>query len=284
MKEITIGYVFCERNLGKDEEIFLKLAKEKGIELVMFNIAKNFTEEEIEEKARKCDIIFNNSAEEFALEFVKTLEELGKKVIDSSRTYYFVEDKWLFALACREHNIPCPETILLSENLNFAKKELEEFNHWPAIIKRTEGTCGEYVEKAENVEEAEEIINKFWQKGSQRMAVIAQEFIPSPCYRVTVIGEEIVQTAIKNGRGWKKTGVYEKKNEKFEIDPELKKIIDKVVKVCKIEVCGIDFLKRDGKWFVLEINSTPAFDFFESEMEMLIGKVLDLLVKKVNPD
>jgi len=31
----------------------------------------------------------------------------------------------------------------------------------------------------------------------------------------------------------------------------------------------------------LEVNSTPAFDFFENEREMLIGKVLDFLKKQV---
>ncbi|MBS3079212.1 ATP-grasp domain-containing protein [Candidatus Pacearchaeota archaeon] len=280
-KKRIIGYIYCENKFRDDEKLFIKLARKKHVKLVMFNIAKELDEKEIEKKAKKCEIIFNNSAEEFAWEFVKTLEQLGKKVIDSSKTYYFTEDKWIFALACKEHDIPTPETILLSENLNIAKRELHEFNHWPVVLKRIQGTCGEYVARAENIEQAEEIINKFWQKGSERLAIIAQEFISSPCYRVTIVGDEIVQTAIKNGRSWKKTGIYAKNIERFEIDPHLKAMIDKIIKVSKIHICGIDFVKKGDEWLVLEVNSTPAFDFFDEEREMIIGKVLNLLLREI---
>jgi len=278
--KFTLGYIYGEQNLGKDEEAFIKLAKKKKIELVMFNIYKKITEAELEEKAKKCDIIFNNSAEEFAYEIIKTLEALGKKVIDSSQTYYYTEDKWIFALRCRENNIPTPETILLSENINIARKNLKEFAHWPVILKRIEGTMGQYVEKADNLKQAEEIIHKFWVKGNEKLPIIAQEIIYSPSYRVTTIGGKIVQTALKESKGWKCTGVYEKDFKKFEIDKVLEKIIKKTAKLFKINICGIDLLKKEGKWVVLEINSTPAFDFFENEREMLIGNVLDFLKNK----
>lgn len=280
MKKV-IGYIFSEKNLGKDEKAFLEEAKKRKIKLILFNVNKELNEREIEKQAKECKIIYNNSAEEFAIEFVKTLEELGKKVIDSSKTYYFTEDKWIFYLSCKENNIETPKTILLSENINIAKKELHEFNNWPVILKRIEGTCGEYVARAKNIVEAEKIIQRFWEKGSERLPIIAQEFIDSPCYRVTVIGDEIVQTAIKNNKGWKKTGVYEKNNKSFVVEKNLKKIIKKIIHISKINVCGIDLVKKDGKWFVLEVNSTPAFDFFKKERSFLIGKVLDLLVKKI---
>jgi gamma-F420-2:alpha-L-glutamate ligase len=281
MKKKVIGYIYCENTLGKDEKAFIKIAKKKNIEIVMFNIAKDINEDELEKKAKKCDVIFNNSAEEFAIEIIKTLEELGKKVIDSSKTYYFTEDKWVFYLACKENYIPTPKTILLSEHMSVAKKELEKFDDWPVILKRIEGTCGEYVEKADNIKEAENIIKRFWKKGSVRLPIIAQEFIDSPCYRVTVIGNEIVQTAMKRSNGWKKTGVYEKNTKGFKIDPELREIIKKLIKISKINICGIDLVKKGDNWLVLEVNSTPAFDFFENEREILIGKVLDLLIKKI---
>jgi glutathione synthase/RimK-type ligase-like ATP-grasp enzyme len=267
MKKWVVGYIYCEKENGPDEKAFIKEARKRDIELVFFNISKDFNEEELEEKAKRCDIIFNNSAEEFSIEFVKTLEELGKIVVDSSKTYYFIEDKWMLYLECKKNKIPTPNTILLSENINFAKKDLIRFNHWPVILKRIEGTCGNYVEKAEN----------FWKMGSERIPIIAQEFVPSFSYRVTVIGDEIVQTAIKENRGWKCTGVYEKSFKKFDVDNELLKIVKEAVKVTKITVCGIDLLKKDGKWILLEVNSAPAFDFFQKERGILIGKVLDLL-------
>jgi ribosomal protein S6--L-glutamate ligase len=281
MKSKVIGYIFCERNLGKDEKFFLKEAKKRNINLIMFNLLKKMNQKDIERKAKKCKIIFNNSAEEFAPEFSKTLEELGKKVVDSSKAYYYTEDKWLFYLECKKHKILCPQTILLSENIHIAKEELKDFNHWPVILKRIYGTQGEFVDKANNLEQAEKIIEKFWKKGSERLPIIAQECIISPCYRVTVIGNEIVQTALKKHRGWKATGVYAKITKKFRISKKLRKLINQVTNVIDIKVCGIDLLKKNNKWYVLEVNSTPAFDFFEDERQMLIGKVLDLLEKEI---
>jgi len=283
MSRITIGYIFNEPYLRKDEKIFLELAKKKGINLVMINTAKDLAEEELEEKVKRCDILFNNSAEEFALEIVKTIEELGKKVIEPSKEFYYDEDKWMFFLKCKEHKIPTLRTILLSQNWNIIKKELEKFNEWPVILKRVEGTNGEYVDKADNLREAEKIINRFWKKGSQRLPIIAQEFVKSPSFRVTIIGDKVAQTAIKNSKGWKATGVYlEDKNvKKFQVDKELKKIINKINKVFRMKIYGIDLFKKNGKWLVLEINSAPGLDFFNKEEKKLVGEIIDFLKKEV---
>lgn len=278
-KKFVLGYIYSDRKLGGDEKAFLKVAKKKNIELVLFNIINKINQEEFEEKAKRCNIIFNNSAEKFSEEIVKTFEQLGKRVVDSSKVAHYPEDKWIFYMECRKNKIPTPETILLSENINAAKKELEEFNKWPVVLKRVEGTQGEYVEKADNARKAEEIIKKFWKKGSEKLPIIAQEFIDSPSYRVMLIGDRIVQTAIKNGKGWKKTGVYEKKIEKFKTDRKLREIIKKVSKMTGIKICGIDFLKENEKWLVLEANAQPAFDFFANQREKLILDAINYLKK-----
>jgi ribosomal protein S6--L-glutamate ligase len=284
MKNISVGYILNEPYLKKDDKLFIELARDRNIGLVLINTAKNLSEKELEEKIKKCDIVFNNSAENFSIEVVKTVEELGKKVIDSSKKFYYDEDKWLFFLKCREHGIPTLKTILLPQNLNSIKKELEEFREWPVVLKRIEGTEGEYVAKADNAREAKKIVEVFWKKGSERLPIIAQEFVSSPSYRVTVIGDKIVQTAIKKSNGWKATGVYlkDKNVGKFSIDKELKKIVSKICRVFSIKVCGIDLLRKDGKWLVLEINAEPGLDFFAGEERKLIGKILDFLRKEVN--
>jgi len=276
----VIGYIFNEPYLRKDEKIFQKVAKKKNVKLVMINTAKDLVDAEIQKEIKECDIFFNNSAEDFSLEIAKMIEVLGKKVIDDPKNFYFEEDKWLFFVKCKEKKIPVPTTFLLSENISIAKKEMKEKGIWPLVLKRNEGTCGEYVDKAENVKEAEKVILRFWEKGKEKLPILAQELILSPNYRVTLIDGKVVQTAIKKNHGWKSTGVYEKKFGKFGIDSELKKILKKVHKISKIKICGVDLLKKDGKWLVLEINAQPAFDFFEDEREKLVGKVVDLLKRE----
>lgn len=278
MKKKGIGVLFDEqKELGEEERIFVNLAKRKKINLVMINTSKEINEKEMKEKIKNCKIIFNNTAENIGTEIAKTLEALGKKVIEPPGVYYFIEDKWMFFVKCRKNKIPVPETILLPENIKIAKKYLKNFGRWPVILKRVYGTWGEYVEKADNLNQAEKIIKKFWKKGSERLPIIAQEFIRSPSYRVTIIKDKVVQTAIKENIGWKATGIYRKKFKKFKVDSELKKIIKKIDKFSKMDIYGVDLLKKDGKWVVLEINAEPGLDFFKNERKKLIGKVLDFL-------
>jgi len=279
MPHKNIGILYSEKKkMGEEERILSHLAKKKKINLITINLSREMDEKEIEEKIKDCEIIFNNIGEgEFGIEIAKTVEALGKKIVESPETYYFIEDKWMFFLKCREHEVPVPETILLPENIPLAKSELKKFGKWPVILKRVHGTWGEYVDKAENLKEAGKIIKRFWEKGDEKFPILAQEFIHSPSYRVTVIGDKIVQTAIKVKKGWKSTGVDEQKFKKFDVDPHLEKIIKKVVKLSGIKICGIDLLKKDDSWFVIEINAQPGLDFFLDERERLLEEILGFL-------
>ncbi len=278
MKKLVIGYLYNGRGLGEDERLFKKIAKKKNIEPIFLNTLQFSTGTDLKEKIKECDIIYNSSGDDFVIETEKTIEELGKKIIDTTKAYYYTEDKWMFFLKCKKHRIPTPDTILLSQDIATAKKELREFNKWPVILKRVVGTMGEYVEKGDSIKEAETIIKKLWKKGCERMPIIAQEYIHSPSYRATVIGGKIVQTAIKENKGWKATGVYAKRLKRFPIDKELKELTKKIMDFVDIKVCGIDFLKKDGKFMVLEVNSAPGLDFFECEREKMTEELIKLLI------
>jgi glutathione synthase/RimK-type ligase-like ATP-grasp enzyme len=276
-KKLIVGLLYASTRIGSEERLFLDRSKKKGIELVLINLSKKFNEEEFEKEVKKCDIIYNNSAESFALEPLKTIEEYGKKVIDTSKLYYYTEDKWMFYIKCRENKIPTPETILIPNNLTMARAELKEFGQWPVILKRIYGTRGEWVEKADDLNEAVAKVKSFWLKDIDKMPIIAQEYIKSFSYRVTIINGEILQTAIKKSSHWKNTGVHAKICDKFRIDAKLRKILNKVIKATNIGICGVDLLKKGKEWVVLEVNAEPGLDFIDGEQEMLIDKVLDYL-------
>jgi len=278
--KITLGYIFYGLKFSKDERIFLKLAKKKNINLVMFNIYKHFDKKKVKRKAKKCILIFNNSGEEKAVKFVKYLEKIGSRVIESSRSFYRDENKWGLYLKCKKNRIPTPRTILLKKDMASALSGLKKFNEWPVILKRIHGCQGDFVSKANNLKEAEAIINKFNKRAKIEWPIIAQRFFPSASYRVTTIDGRIVQTAIKQKGSWKKTGVYTKTFKKFKITPKLREIIRKITDASEINVCGIDLLRKNGRWYVLELNGQPCYGFFEEERERLIDNVLNFLKKE----
>jgi glutathione synthase/RimK-type ligase-like ATP-grasp enzyme len=56
------------------------------------------------------------------------------------------------------------------------------------------------------------------------------------------------------------------------------------MKFLDIKICGIDMLKKDGKWLLLEVNGQPSLDFFEDEREKLTEAALNLLIKQTEED
>ncbi len=285
MKKKTIGIISCGREIETEGKIFAELAKKKEVNLILINTSEKFNLNSFKRKVKRCDVVYCSIWDEFSIELTKTLEEWGVKIIESSQSYYATEDKWMFYVKCKKHNLPVPDTILLSENITNARRELKEFGRWPVILKRISGTMGEYVSKAKSLGEAEAIIKKFWKKGSEKLPIIAQEFIKSPSYRVTVIGNKIVQTALKrNNAGWKATGVYAKKFEHFKVNKKTEKMIKRLTKFLDIKICGIDMLNKNGKLVLLEVNGQPSLDFFEEEREKLTEAVLDLLIKATNEE
>ena len=49
--------------------------------------------------------------------------------------------------------------------------------------------------------------------------------------------------------------------------------------VTKINICGVDLLKKGSQWVVIEVNSNLGLDFIEGEEEKLILRVLNFLKK-----
>ena len=277
----TIGYITNTRIPAVEDETFQKIAKKVGVNLVIINPAKDFDAEKIAEKARDCDIIYNDEIDYSSLEIAKQLEFQGHKVVESSRSYYYTEDKWLLYLQCLKSKIPTPRTMLLSSDLVSAREQVKNFSQFPIILKRVQGCMGRFVDRADDVEGAIEIVKKFWERGEDRFPIIAQEFVASDSYRVMTIGGRIVQTALKKSTDWKATGLASKTFEKFEVDAKLKSIVRKITKVIDIEICGIDLAKKEnGDWILIEVNSGPAYDFFENEFSLLIEKALRHLKKR----
>jgi glutathione synthase/RimK-type ligase-like ATP-grasp enzyme len=281
MKKKVIGILYSGK-FGDDEKFFLEHGKKKGVQIILINLSKKWDINNLKRIVKKCDLVYNSTAESYSIEIVKTIEEFGRKVIESSRSYYAFEDKWIFYLKCKKKKIPVPKTILLSTNILNAKNEVKSFGKMPVILKELSGTMGEHVERANSLPQVEEILKKFW-KGKRKFPVIAQEYIKSPSYRVTLIGNKIVQTALKgNKHGWKATGVYAKTCGRFKVNWKLRKIIDKLKKFVNIKICGIDLLKKNGRWVVLEVNAQPGLDFFQEEREMLIIEALDFLIEEIS--
>lgn len=281
MGKKVIGYIFNDKKKKLEEKKFSRIAKKLGIEIIFFNLIEKIDFDNIKDKAEKCQIFLNDSGEQIAGELAKSLKLMGKKIIEDPETAYYPEDKWIFFLECQKNKIPTPKTILLSSGIEGAKKELKEFAQWPVILKRVYGCRGEFVERAKDIQEAIDIIKKFWAgEKEDRTPVIAQEYIKSDSYRITLIDGKIVQTTIKKRGGWKASGCNVTRLRKFKLDEKIERISKKVAKMSKIKICGIDFAKNNGRWLVIEVNAQPSLKLFDCEHDKMIEGVLKFLIKE----
>jgi glutathione synthase/RimK-type ligase-like ATP-grasp enzyme len=191
----------------------------------------------------------------------------------------------MFYLHCVKHNLPVPETFLIPR-IGYNREKISSlFEKSPLVLKASMSQSGSAVEKADNMEEFE----KYWKKmaaGNPESSIVAQEYIADgngngdkyKSYRVLLAGGKILQAVAKYGKSWKITGYEDSEHfRQFDIDSDLKDICEKAAKVLGMDLCGVDLINKNGKWYIIEVNSNPGFDFIESDKKRLVSDVADYL-------
>jgi glutathione synthase/RimK-type ligase-like ATP-grasp enzyme len=284
VKRYTIGYVYPESDNCLDDKFLIKLLKKK-FNLILFPLEKQIEEKQIEEQAKACRLIFNNSIYEpftwDGIELSKTFEEFGVKVINPSRSFYYQEDKWVFYLECLKNKIPTPLTYLISKKLN-EKKIKKILMDGPMVIKAIFSDKGICVERAKTFEEFEDKLQKIINR-APTTPIIAQKYIEhgNISYKVLLIGNKVVQSVVIRGKSWEQTGMKETENYRtFKPDKKLKEICEKASKAFGMKWCSLDLVKQNNDWYLIEVNGCPAVDFIYNDMERLGNMLINFLYKE----
>ena len=261
--------VICTPRLNSTERNLFPLLKKK-FNLILFPIEKDIDYANLKKESKNIKLILNTANDMpntyDALEIAKTFEEMGKYVVDSTKSFYYKEDKWLFYQTCVKNHLPTPVTYYIPRNINISKTKLKNIlEDSPVVFKGAFSDTGRAVKRALNYKEALKVIKEL-RKKINIMPIVAQKYIPhgKVSYRVTIVGNKIIQGVVKYGKTWKEGKLFWK-NEKyrlFKVDNYLKKICLKAARIFGLEWCGIDLLKdKSGNWYLAEINSCPSMDF-----------------------
>lgn len=282
MAKPCIG-IICTPRKNQTEKHLLPVL-EKYFELVLFPVQQPTAMADLKKKAASVRIVLN-AADDMpntydALELTKALEHLGKRVIDSSTSFYKGEDKWEFYQQCLTHRLPTPETYYIPRDINLARAQLKKLlANSPVVFKASVSDTGRAVKRAMTYASALRVIAQL-RKKIGLTPIIAQRYIPhgKTSYRVTLAGDKIIQSVIKYGKNWKEGKLFWK-NEKYKTfrpDKKLAALCKKTAKCFGLEWCGIDLMKDpSGKWQLIEVNSCPSMDFVTSDMK----RANDLLAK-----
>ena len=180
------------------------------------------------------------------------------------------------SLRLTDEHIPTPDYHLIQSE--HALTELAKTCSYPAVIKATVGSMGRKVALAQN---EEELLTHYHELGPR---VIVQRYLAVDAdVRAIVVGGKYL-------------GAYERSRDDGEFrmnrpksDKEIVELPADVVDLCiraaaaeHIEIAGLDLIEHEGKWHVLEINTSPQFKQFEEVTGANVaGAIIDYALEKV---
>lgn len=283
-KKLPIGYIYLKGDHYINDTLLIKHLGER-MDVVPIVLEKQHDLAAIAEAVKDCRLVVNYAAAEpvtfEAMELTKTFEAMGKKVVNSSRSFYYNEDKWIFYQQCVENDLPTPVTYLIPREGHDEAVIRGYLARSPLVLKAIFSDKGLAVEKADCYEDFIEKLGKIDLK-NHVSPIIAQELIPNPKHlsaRITLVGGIIVQAVLKKGKTWKQTGIKDSETyRRFEVDEPLRKMAEKAARVLHMELCGLDLIqKEDSSWTILEANSCPGLGFITCDRARLMGCVADYL-------
>lgn len=284
-KNLSIGIIYYKTYHQQDYEdrLLLKFFKKKNIDVIYLPAEEQLDISELREKTKNCKLIYNDTTCQpilfESLELSKTLEELGKKVINSSHSFFYQEDKWMFYLKCLEHRIPTPKTYFIPRETRFYSKIIKEIlKENPLVLKGVFSDNALEVEKVSDypmfIKKIKRILDK-----SPHSPIIAQEFIPNlkRSYRATLINHKLQQFVVKISKSWKQSGHKREHFRTIEVNKKLKDLCEKASRALGMQVCGLDLIFNNGKWYVIEVNSCPGLNFISNDEHRLVKDLANYL-------
>ena len=280
-KRLSVGYVYLY-NYFLDDYIIKALEKKLNVIKIPFKEETDF--DELKQLTKNCKVVVNYSVSADnvmeSLEISKALEELGKKVINSSHSFLYQEDKWMLYLKCLEHKIPTARTFLVARGTRRGSKFIKDFlKSHKVVLKAVYSDCGRCVERVDNYSSFIAKLHKIVKK-NPISPIIAQEFIPNDSrgYRVTVINNKVIQAVVKIGTRWKTTGDSDAEHYRtIKLTKSEKEMCEKTSKILGMGICGLDLVRNNGKLYIIEANSCPGLNWIDKDFPRLIESIANYI-------
>lgn len=186
------------------------------------------------------------------------LAEKGKVVVDqrlAHKRYYRTKLATAFKFAQSQINYPATYFVSSSKNIAEVLKKLSP----PLIVKEIWGMHSRGVLRFKKQKEAE---NFFKDKKGEYL--IQEDLEENEYIRIFVIGDEVIGAIKRTKRRPLKNRAIKAgvKSKKIEASRELNELALKAMRISGNDVSGLDFIKHNGKYYLIEANRSPQFRAF----------------------
>lgn len=225
------------------------------------------------------DIYFNKATESLLLlRYIKDI--LQKPIVDerlASRP--IIMSKMATALDLSKANLPQPTTYQFRDK-NKILENLEQFSY-PVIIKNPAGRKGKNIFKIGTKKDLE----VFMRGMPETMPFLFQQYLPTDGdIRILVIGYKALgamKRLIIPG-DFRANISQGAKAENYPLNEEIIKLSQEAAKITETEFAGVDIIKSNGKYYIIEVNRSPQFKGFRKYTKIDPSPyIINYLEKKV---
>ena len=218
----------------------------------------------------------------------RMLEAEGFRVFNSADAIETCDDKALTFIKLKNTDIKMPKTF--SAPMTFSKEysdytfllQVEKTIGYPMIIKENNGSFGEQVYKADDFEQALDIINSFGHSD-----FIMQEMIEASKgrdIRIHVVGDEIVTAMERTNENDFRANITNGGTMKaYEPNEEQKDMAKKVCRELGLDFAGVDIMfGENGEPILCEVNSNAHFkNIFDCTGVNVADSIIKYILNKI---
>lgn len=221
-----------------------------------------------------------------SLDFVSQLERYGIFCVNSRQCIEECYDKYRTYLKMSDAKIPTPKTALISNENSIEAAFKKVGGKFPCVIKTLTGEQGVGVFLVDSVEGMKSTLQTVW-KLKQGTEVIIQEFLEADYdMRIHILGGKYIagMKRMKIKQDFRSNYSLGGTVAPLKITEDVEKLAILASKCVGAVWAGVDIIKtKDGKLYVLEINSSPGTEGIEKATKIPITKkVINYITNRDN--
>ncbi len=209
------------------------------------------------------------------LDILHALEALGGKVYNDGRAVERTVDKAMTSFLLHQHRVSTPGTWVC-ESRHVAQAFIErESTQAPLVIKPLFGSQGQGVRLIKQGDAFPVPMERYVDGLYYLQTYIDSGEGAWHDHRVFVINGKAVAAMVRHGASWVNNVALGGRCEAIAYDGELGALAEAASRAVDINYCGVDIIRdAQGKLYVLEVNSIPAWKGLQAVTELDIAQAL----------
>lgn len=216
------------------------------------------------------------------LNVLHMLSMQGVSVYNDVKAIERTVDKAMTSFLLRTHDVATPATWVCESRLHVERtRQIAADNHQQLVMKPLFGSQGQGVRKLLNSEALPVPMQQFVD-GVYYLQQLIETADVSHDYRVFVVGNKVIAAMKRTGASWVSNVAAGGRCESVQPSDAMAQLALQAAKAVEIDYCGVDIIQAaTGEYYVLEVNSIPAWRGLQGVTDFNIAEVLvdDLLNK-----